>query len=142
VSSEGIEARPADSEPGAGVGRGEVSVVEGGEGCRDDFEGEAVEKLFLFIQGLEAGRQLSGQRLWGSAPNPGVYRIGANGSGESVPSPERGSLFREPFAPAELLGLLSSRALSVAQVWPAGTIKSTDARAIARPRAGIHFCSD
>jgi len=33
-----------------------MPVVECGEGCLDDFKGQAVEKLFLFIQGLETGK--------------------------------------------------------------------------------------
>ena len=84
--------RSADSEPGRSIIRGQVSVVERGEGCLYNFEGQAMEKLLVFIRSLKAREPLANQRLWGSAPNPGVYRIGANGSRESVPSLERSSL--------------------------------------------------
>jgi hypothetical protein len=43
----------ANSEPGTGIFRGQVPVVECGEGCLDDFEGQAVEKLFVFIRSLK-----------------------------------------------------------------------------------------
>jgi hypothetical protein len=55
----------------------------------------------------------------------------------------------EPFAPEGLLGLLSSRALSVPEVCPAGTISDKDARAFEDPEQEstfaqincVHFCS-
>ena len=65
-----------------------------------DFEGQMVEELSVFIRALEKRQQLSGQRLWGSAPNPGVYRIGANGSGKSVPFPGARFPSWETFAPS------------------------------------------
>jgi hypothetical protein len=52
-----------------------------------------MEKLF-FIRALKSELPPAYQQLWGSAPNPGVYRIRANGSKESVLSLERGSHFR------------------------------------------------
>jgi hypothetical protein len=52
-----------------------VSVVERGEGGHYDFEGQAVEKLFVFIRSLKAQAPLANQRLWGSAPNPGVFEL-------------------------------------------------------------------
>ena len=51
-----------------------------------------MEKLFVFIRVLETQLPPANQRDRGAAPNPGVYGRGANGSRESVPSPERGSL--------------------------------------------------
>ena len=73
----------------------------------------------------------------------------AIGSGEGVPSPERGFPFWEPIAPAGLLGLLSSIALSVPAVNPTGNIECGDARTIAQPVKkstfaqinSVHFCS-
>ena len=68
--------------------------------------------------------------------------MGAIGSGESVPSPERGFPFWEPIAPAGLLGLLSSIALSVPAVNQTGNIGCGDTRAIRPTSEEIHFCSD
>ena len=138
-----------NSEPGTGVLRGQVSIVECGEGCLDDFEGQTVEKLFVFIRSSKAQAPRANQRLWGSAPNPGVYRIRANGSRESIPSPERGSLFGEPIAPSGLLGLLSSIALSVPAVSRTGNNGCQDARRIVdlvkystfAQFNFLHFCS-
>jgi hypothetical protein len=39
-----------------------VPVIERGEGCFDDFKGQAVEKLFVFIRALEARQLLADQR--------------------------------------------------------------------------------
>lgn len=127
---QGVEARSANSEPGTGTVRRQVPVVESGEGCFDEFERQSVEQLFVFIRALKSHPPLANQRLWGAAPNPGVYRIGANGSGESVLAPERGDPSWEPIAPSGLLGLLSSRALSVPAVGRTRNIKCGDARTI------------
>ncbi len=61
-------------------------------------------KLFVFIRSLKAPAALPNQRFWGSAPNPGVYRIEANGSGECVLSPERGSLLGSLSHPRDYSG--------------------------------------
>jgi hypothetical protein len=36
-----------------------MPVIESGEGFLDDFKGQAMEKLFVFIRGLEAHRPLA-----------------------------------------------------------------------------------
>jgi len=54
----------------------------------------------------------------------------ASGSGESVPCPERGSPFWESIAPAGLLGLLSSRALSIPAVSQTGNLEHAQTRRI------------
>jgi hypothetical protein len=108
-----------------------------------------VEQLFVFIREMWPCPVLADQRRWGSAPNPGVYRMGAIGSGESVPSPERGFPFWEPIAPAGLLGLLSSRALSIPAVNPRGILDAGIPEQSARPVKkstfaqinSVHFCS-
>ena len=89
-----------------------------------------MEELFLFIRQLEADPPLTNQRDWGSAPNPGVYRIGGEWLQGKRPFPGARFPSWEPIAPAELLGLLSSRALSVQEVCPAGAIGSRGARVI------------
>jgi len=144
-----VEARAADAEPGAGVGRCEPPVVESGEGFLDDRKGQAVEKLFLFIPASEAGTVAPGQSNRGAAPNPGVYRIWANGSRGSVPPPERGSLPgslshphgysgcspAEPYPPhgwGRPIGIISGKAREMSRFEE----KSTFARSNC-----VHFCS-
>jgi len=70
--SQGVEARSADAEPGGCVAGGEVAVVECGEGFFNDFEGQAMKQLFVFIRASKSHLPLANERLWGSAPNPGV----------------------------------------------------------------------
>ena len=141
-----------------------MSVVERGEGCFYDLERQAVKELFVFIREVWQCPPLADQRRWGSllrqgyggqaASNPGVYRMGAIGIGSEWLRGKRpfpGARFPswEPIAPAGLLGLLSSRALSVPAVKPTGNIGCADARAIARPIKkstfaqidSVHFCS-
>ena len=65
--SEGVEAGSPDSEPDTCVARGEAPVVERGEGFLDDSEGQAMEKLFVFIWGLEA-REPSTDERHGALP--------------------------------------------------------------------------
>ena len=108
-----------------------------------------MEELFVFIRALETHRTHANQRLWGSAPNPGVYRIWANGSRESVPSPERGSHLGSLSHHPRLLGLLSSSALSVPAVCRTGTIRGADTSKIKHSSKKstfaqincVHFCS-
>lgn len=44
-----------------------MSVVERGEGCLDDFEGQAMEQLFVFIRSLKA-RAPSPTSVYGALP--------------------------------------------------------------------------
>jgi hypothetical protein len=85
-----VEMGPADSEPDTCVARGQLPVVEGGEGCFDNFRGQAVEQLFVFTRASKSGPPPIRQRLMGLCPKPRSLSNQANGSGESVPSPERG----------------------------------------------------
>lgn len=75
-----------------------------------------MEDLFVFIRALEARQQLSGQRLWGSAPNPGVLSNWGEWLRGKCPFPGARFPSWEPIAPSGLLRLLSSRALSVPAV--------------------------
>ena len=62
VGSQGVEAGPADSEPDTCVAYGQISVVESGEGFLDDFEGQSMEKLFVFIRESKSHSPLASQR--------------------------------------------------------------------------------
>jgi len=62
VGPQGVEAGSSDTEPDTGVAWGELPVVERGEGGFDEFEGEAVEKLFVFIRASKPCPPLANQR--------------------------------------------------------------------------------